>query len=202
MQDKVTLKGIVEGDETFFVLSFKGTKKENFTIPREVHTRGHLISTRGLSKDMVCVPCIVDHEGTAVGKVSNLGKPKVQDLEKIIDNRIEQGSVFVTDALRGYQKVAASNELTHVRIPRGKFKSGAFSIQVVNSYHTELKRMVDHVFKGVSTKYLNNYIVYNTFVNFSKDTHFNKVERLKDSTFSLNCNIKTNNIRDREAIPV
>lgn len=35
MQNDVALKGIVESDETFFALSFKGTKKENFEIPRE-----------------------------------------------------------------------------------------------------------------------------------------------------------------------
>ena len=41
MQSDVTLKGIVESDETFFDLSFKGTKKENFSIPRESRHRGH-----------------------------------------------------------------------------------------------------------------------------------------------------------------
>ena len=33
----------------------------------------------------------------------------VQHLEKVINNKIEQGSVFVTDSLRGYQKVAVNN---------------------------------------------------------------------------------------------
>ena len=111
MQSNITLKGVVESDETFFALSFKGTKKENFSIPRETHNRGHSVSTRGLSKELVCVPCIVNHEGMSVGKISNLGTPKVQDLEKVINNRIEQGSIFVTDSLRGYQKVAVNNDL-------------------------------------------------------------------------------------------
>lgn len=165
MQSNITLKGVIESDETFFALSFKGTKKENFSIPRETHNRGHSVSTRGLSKEMVCVPCIVNHEGMSEGRISNLGKPKVQDLEKVINNRIEQGSIFVTDSLRGYQKVAVSNDLVHVRIPRGRYKSGSFNINTVNSYHSELKRMVNGNFKDVATKYLNNYIVYNNFVN-------------------------------------
>ena len=130
MQSNITLKGVVESDETFFALSFKGTKKENFSIPRETHNRGHSVSTRGLSKELVCVPCIVNHEGMSVGKISNLGTPKVQDLEKVINNRIEQGSIFVTDSLRGYQKVAVNNDLVHVRIPRGRYKSGSFNINV------------------------------------------------------------------------
>ena len=202
MQSEVTLKGIVESDETFFALSFKGTKEENFSIPREVHKRGHSVSTRGLSSEMVCVPCIVNHEGLSVGQISNLGKPKVQHLEKVINNKIEQGSVFVTDSLKGYQKVAVNNELVHIRIPRGKHKSGNFNIQTVNSYHSELKRMINSIFKGVATKYLNNYIVYNNFVNFAKNTFENKINKLENFVFTTKCLSKASEIKFRPAIPV
>lgn len=202
MQSEVTLKGIVESDETFFDLSFKGTKKENFEIPRESRHRGHSNSVRGLSCEQVCVPCLVNHEGLSVGQISNLGKPKVQHLEKVINGKIEQGSVFVTDSLRGYQKIAVSNDLVHVRIPRGKHKSGAFNIQTVNSYHSELKRLVDHYFKGVATKYLNNYIVYNNFVNFAKNTFINKLNKLEDFVFTTKCLTRSSEIKFRSAIPV
>ena len=142
------------------------------------------MSTRGLSKEMVCVSCSVNHEGMSIGRISNLGKPKVHDLEKVINNRIEQGSIFVTDSLRGYQKIAVSNDLVHVRIPRGRYKSGSFNIQTVNSYHSELKRMLNGNFKGVATKYLNNYIVYNNFVNFAKNTFKNKLNKLENFVFT------------------
>lgn len=202
MQSDVSLKGIVESDETFFALSFKGSKKENFEIPRVAHDRGHSVSTRGLSSEMVCVPCMVNHEGLSVGQISNLGKPKVQHLEKVINGKIEQGSVFVTDSLKGYQKVAVSNELVHVRIPRGKHKSGVFNINTVNSYHSELKRMINWNFKGVATKYLNNYIVYNNFVNFAKNTFINKLNKLEDFVFTTKCLTKCTEIKFRSAIPV
>ena len=123
-------------------------------------------------------------------------------LEKVIDGRIEQGSVFVTDSLKGYQKIAFRNDLTHVRIPRGKHKSGAFNINTVNSYHSELKRLTDHYFKGVATKYLNNYIVYNNFVNFYKDSDSNKLNILEDFVFSTNCLTRGSMIKFRSAIPV
>lgn len=202
MQSEVTLKGIVESDETFFDLSFKGTKKENFRIPRESRHRWHSNSVRGLSCEQVCVPCLVNHEGLSVGQISNLGKPKVQHLEKVINGKIEQGSVFVTDSLKGYQKVAVGNELVHVRIPRGKHKSGSFNIQTVNSYHSELKRLTDHYFKGVATKYLNNYIVYNNFVNFAKNTFINKLNKLEDFVFTTKCLTRSSEIKFRSAIPV
>ena len=145
---------------------------------------------------------MVNHEGLSVGQISNLGKPKVQHLEKVINGKIEQGSVFVTDSLKGYQKVAVSNELVHVRIPRGKHKSGAFNIQTVNSYHSELKRLVDDYIKGVANKYLNNYIVYNNFVNFAKNTFINKLNKLEDFVFTTKCLTKCAEIKFRSAIPV
>ena len=33
----------------------------------------------------------------SIGKVSNLGKPSLKDLSKVIDRRIEQDSIFVTN---------------------------------------------------------------------------------------------------------
>ena len=202
MQEEITLKGVVESDETFFALSFKGNKKGNFNIPREVHKRGHSVTTRGLSKEMVCVPCTVNHEGMSIGKISNLGKPNVNDLEEIINGRIEKGSVFVTDSLRSYSKIAYENELTHIRIPRGKYTNGTFNIQTINSYHSELKRLINHYFKGVATKYLNNYIVYHNFVNFAKNTFENKVNKLEEFVFSTRCLTRGYSISKRSAIPV
>lgn len=48
--------------------------------------------------------------------------------------------------------------------------------------------MIEHNFRGVATKYLNNYIVYNNFVNFSKS--INKLDILEDFVFSTKCNSK------------
>ncbi len=76
----------------------------------------------------------------------------------------QEGSILVTDSYKGYrEKSAFENGLTHVRIPRGKHKSGSFNINTVKSYHSKLKRLINHYFKGLATKYLNNCIVYNNF---------------------------------------
>lgn len=55
MQEDIKVKGLVETDETFLAISYKGAKKSSYKIPREVHKRGHSVSTRGLSKEMVCI---------------------------------------------------------------------------------------------------------------------------------------------------
>lgn len=201
MQSDVTLNGIVESDETFFAVSFKGSKKENFSIPRVAHNRGHSVPTRGLSCEMVCVPSSVDLDHHSIGLATNLGKPCIQDVSKVLDQRVQEGSILVTDSYKGYQKVAFENGLTHVRIPRGKHKSGSFNINTVNSYHSELKRLVDHYFKGVATKYLNNYIVYNNFVNFARDTYSNKLSILQYFVFSTTCMTRGYAIKNRPTLP-
>ena len=106
MQNNVTLKGIVESYETFFPLSFKGSKKENFSVPREAHKRGHSVSTRGLSHDQVCVPSSDDLDHHSIGMATNLGKPCIQDVSKVLTQRVQEGSILVTDSYKGYQKVA------------------------------------------------------------------------------------------------
>ena len=145
MQDEVKLDGVVEADETFLPLSFKGHHKD-FSLPRPAKHRGEPATRRGLSREQVCVSCGVNLGGLSVSKVSNLGKPSLQDLEKVLTGKIEADSVLVTDSLRAYLKLARDMELNHIRIPRNKYKLGAFNIQTINSYHSRLKNMLSHSF--------------------------------------------------------
>lgn len=131
MQADITLKGVVESDKTFFRVSFKGQKNENFKVARESRYRGHSNSARGLSKGQACVLCAVNHAGMSIGKIANLAKPCVRDLENVLNGIIEQGSILVTDSFRAYQKIVYENELTHIRIPKGKHINGAFNIQII-----------------------------------------------------------------------
>ena len=48
--------GVVEMDETFIPLSYKGNhKKSSFVMPRPSHKRGKQIKKRGISNDQVCI---------------------------------------------------------------------------------------------------------------------------------------------------
>ena len=199
MQDEVKLNGIVEADETFLPLSFKGWHK-NFNLPRLAKHRGTRATRRGLSNEQVCIPCLVNHNGLSVAKIANLGKPKLTDLQKVITNKVAKDSVFVTDSLRAYLKISNDMELNHIRIPRNKHKCGAFSIQTINSYHSRLKAMIIHTFKGVSTKHLNNYLVYHNFVNFAKDSVESKKTILLDFIQKTECVSKVSGISSREVM--
>ncbi|MEB3466405.1 IS1595 family transposase [Pasteurella multocida] len=201
MMNDVELDGIVQADETFTTISYKGHHK-NFKLPRPSHKRGTKASKRGLSKEQVCIPVAVNLNGLSVAKVANLGRPNVADLQKVLGGKIAQDSVFVTDSLRSYQKLSFDMKLHHIQIPRNKFKSGVFNIQTVNNYHKRLKDLILGTFKGVSTKYLNNYLVYHNFVNFAKETKANKKVVLFDFIRSTFCQSRTCKISERPVLPI
>ena len=201
MMAEVELDGVVQTDETYSTVSYKGHHK-SFKLPRPAHKRGTRATKRGLSREQVCVPCGVNLDGLSIAKVSNLGKPSLKDLTKVFGNKIAKGSVFVTDSLRPYQKLSLDMSLSHIRIPRGRRAVGTFNIQTINSYHSRLKNMLVHRFKGVATKYLNNYLVYHNFVNFAKDSLENKKVVLLDFIRNTLCSIKSKEVSRLPAIPI
>ncbi len=203
MMAEVKLDGIVQADETFTPVSYKGNhKKSNFRMPRQSRHRGTKASRRGLSKEQVCVPCYVNLNGLSIARMSNLGKPGLIDLQNVIGGNIKKDSVFVTDSLRPYQKLSLDMELNHIRIPRNKRTVGTFNIQTVNSYHSHLKNLISSRFKGVSSKHLNNYLVYHNFVNFAKETEEEKESILFDFIRNTLCTSKSINITKRNPLPV
>lgn len=201
MQDSVKLDGIIEADETFMPISYKGNHKD-FNFPRLAKKRGTANTKRGLSKELVCIPCVVNLNGKSIAKIANLGKPNVKALNSVIFGKVEKESVFVTDSLRSYLKLSNEMELNHIRIPRNKHSNGSFNIQKVNSYHSILKAMLIYNFKGVSTKYLNNYLVYHNFVNFAKESRKDKKQILFNHILNTDCISKSISVANRPAVPL
>ena len=52
MMEQVELDGVVQADETFTTISYKGNHK-NFNLPRPPHKRGTAATKRGLSTEIV-----------------------------------------------------------------------------------------------------------------------------------------------------
>ena len=174
MADSVVLDGIIEADETFFSDSYKGNHKRGaFIMPRKARKRGKSVHKRGLSHEKVCVPCAVNRKGLSIAKAINLGRVATKDLHSIYDNRIEPNSVIVTDLMNSYRRFATKNGLELVQLKGSKSKKGIYNIQHINSYHSELKRFIDR-FKGVSTKHLNNYLIWHNFVNYATKSEVDK----------------------------
>lgn len=172
--EKEGLQGVIEADETFFRLSFKGRRQRKLQIkgtvvPLGSHKRGGATTgRRGLGRDQVCVPIAISRAGGFVGKVSNFGTPNRQDLANVLSGRFTSSEVVVTDGGRPYQRVAREENITLVQIKGGKGKHGNLNIQSVNAFHSGLKGFVNSRCKGVATKYLNNYVAWYGFLHALK----------------------------------
>lgn len=178
MESGVLLDGIVEADDTFFPLSFKGNHKysKQFVMPREAYHRGRHIKKVGTSNDLVCVPCAVNRKGLSVARAGKLGMTSTLCIEVTIGGNIKDNSVLCTDKCPSYNRFAYAHNLTLIQIKGGRVKDGIYHIQHVNGYHSRMKSFM-YNFGGVSTKYLNNYLAWNNFVNYSPEV-FKEKKRL------------------------
>lgn len=195
MASKVELEGIIEADEAFFDVSYKGQK----VLPRPARHRGKSSKKRGLSSDKVCVPCAVNRTGLSIATVSNLAVVKIAGLRAVLGGRIKSGSTLVTDEAKAYRKIAKENSLSLKQLKAGTpSRKGIFHLQHINSYHSKLKGFI-YKFNGVSSKYLNNYLIWHNFVNYSKEEYQEKRRILM--SFALTT-YRTECVRDLSKRPV
>ena len=201
--NQTNLRGIIEADETFFPLSFKGNHKHSstFKMPRTAHKRGKAISTRGISKEQVCVPCAIDRTGNSLSKIATLGRVRTKDLHKIYDGKIIDKSVFCTDKMNSYVRFAKSNGIELVQLKTGKSKKGIDHIQHINAYHSKLKAFI-RIFKGVATKYLNNYLLWNNWINSSYGTLRERVDRIIKVALTTRVTVKCALLSRRSPVPL
>ena len=202
MADSVKLDGIIEGDETFFPISYKGNHKTSkFAMPRKSHHRGKQTHLRGLSHEKVCVPCAVNSNGLSISKISNLGKVSSKNLHNVFDARIAENSILCTDGMNSYVNFAKSNNIELIQLKSGKSKKGSYHIQHINAYHSMLKTFI-RKFKGVSTKYLNNYLIWNNFINYAKESYNEKRVIFSDFVFTTNKKVLSKELSKRAALPL
>ncbi len=171
-------------------------------MPRKANKRGHSTHIRGLSKEKVCVPCAVNRNGLSISKITNTGRVSTKDLHHIYDGRIKSNATLVTDKMNSNVRFTNANGIEQlIQLKTGKAKKGIYTIQHINSYHSQLKKLMRR-FNGVSTKHLNNYLVWNSLVNYAKESDTEK--RNIFLTFVL-ATLKTDKCRDlsnRPAVPL
>lgn len=119
-----SVEGVIEADETFFDISFKGNHKKSkiFVMPRKPHERGEKSEKRGISKEKVCVACAMDRSGNIIMDLICLGRMTHTELSKFYDGHVEENSIFCTDSHKSYIKFAQDLGLDHKRIKAGHHK--------------------------------------------------------------------------------
>lgn len=148
------LTGIVEADETYFPLSFKGSRH----LPRPPHRRGHATHQRGTGEDQVPILVLRDRHGAT----TDFKLTVATQLEEapVIGQVVASDAVLCTDGGASLKGAARQAGIAHraVNLSAGiRVLAGVYHIQNVNAYDSRLKTWMKR-FHGVATKYLENYL--------------------------------------------
>ena len=203
LADNVYLDGVVEADETFFNVSYKGNHK-HFKLPRKPHKRGNSVHTKGLSSEKVCVPCAVSDTGLSYAKPAKLGKVSSECISKVFEGVISPRATLCTDNEKAYQSFARSNEMKLVQMDtdgRTAVKDGkTYGIQRINAYHSGLKNFINR-FHGVSTKYLGNYLIWNSLLVNNKRNREELLSLMLGQILTAQMTLLCRDIPDRPPVP-
>lgn len=168
--DKEIFKGVTESDEAFFLFSEKGRKNIE---KRKARKRGGKSEKRGISDEQVAVIVTADRKQELDLKVSTMGRITRKDIENAIGNRIGKETILCTDSHVSYKSFALSKKLEHHTIKaslKEYVKEKVYHVQTVNSLDSRLKPWINLHFKGVATKYLQNYLNWFKFKQLLKKT--------------------------------
>ena len=149
------LSGIVEGDETFILESFKGKKSG---LPRKARKRGGKATKRGLSAEQIPVIVARDRSGATIDAV--LPKLDRASITGALGGVITPANQFCCDGGRAIVAFARKAGIPHHILPApGKPCPDAPDLHInnVNAYHGRLKEWMRR-FHGVATKNLPNYL--------------------------------------------
>ena len=165
-QKETRLSEVIELDETYSAVSYKGnhSKNKDFVMPREPHKRSSQVSKRGLSDELLCIPCAVDTAGNVIGRSVKLGAVSYAGLSALYgENNIAEKSVIMTDSCASYILLASDLKSELIQIPSGEHSYGEFNIQRVNSFHKSFMTLINRKHRGVSSKHVNGYLAWCAF---------------------------------------
>ena len=159
-----SLEGVIEMDETYFNESFKGNhNKSTFVMPRAPHKRGKSLVYRRVNKEKVCIVTALDSNSSISINMCCLGPSRSSDLIRVFENKVNKNSLLVTDSHKSYKKLASYFILNHKEIPTGKRFIDEYNLKRSKILHRKIKGFM-YIYKGVSTKYLQNYLSLFKFI--------------------------------------
>lgn len=150
-----TLAGIVEGDETFILESFKGKRS---AMPRKSRKRGGKSAKRGLSAEQIPVIVARDRQGATTDAV--LPKLNRVSITAALGGVVTPANDFCCDGGTAIVAFARRAGIAAHILPmpaKPNPRAPDFHLNNVNAYHSRLKEWLRR-FHGVATKNLPNYL--------------------------------------------
>ena len=189
------LKEIVQVDEKYFRISFKGTKHEK--MPRKSRHSGSQNLKIGINRELTCVVVAIDINDNIIIEVVGNGPATTEMLEKGLGGKIEKGSILVTDSKSSYIKFAQNNDLILKQIPDGKYNVEViYNLSEVNELILELENYITYMKKGVSTKHLQqycNFIKYRKILKYTTE-YLDRNEKMYKDAVILCSNLTNKDI--------
>ena len=171
------LSGIIESDETFILESLKGKKGITHRKPRQ---RGGKSEFRGISHEQVCVLVAIDRNGHIISQKAGMGRVSAKQIDSIIGEHIAPNSTLCTDSARNYIFFAKMKGMSHEKVNISKKKhvvKEIYHIQHVNAYHERVGTWINRHFRGVATKYIDNYLLWHRFLELHKTMEKDKLKK-------------------------
>ena len=187
------LKEVIQVDEQYIRISFKGFKKEN--MPRPARYDGHTNLTSGISKDQACVIVAIDSYDTIIIKVVGNGNASEEMISNALKDKIDKQATIVTDSKNSYEPFAKKEGLKLIQIPHGQHKVGKYTLSDVNEIMTEISNYLKTK-RGVSTRHLQhhmNFIRYRKILTYTIE-YLEINENMYIETLKLNAKLKSNDV--------
>jgi len=150
-EDPKMFKGITEMDDIWIPLNRKGRKY--VSNPRTCGGR----NKAGDNDNVVKLLVTKQRKAHTSMKVCCVGRLKSSDIVRVIGERCDKNTQLVSDKHPSIGKFAKTQKISHQTFLAKTHKNGEIHVETINSYAAHFKTLIDHVMRGVSTKYLQNY---------------------------------------------
>lgn len=180
--EQIDFMGITEMDDVWFLYSQKGRKGLAYSRKRGGSSR------KGDNDFQVKMLVTADRVQAQDLSVVRIGRIKSSDINRKVGHRIGTECTLVSDKHRSISSFAKQNNIKHVSFKASKHIADAeHHVQKVNNIASRLKDQTNHIFRGVSTKYLQSYANWFQF----KEAHKKCEDIMVEVDKSLTKNHKT-----------
>jgi hypothetical protein len=153
IKDDKSFKGITEIDDIWFLYSQKGRKGLDYSRKRGGSKRA------GDNDFQAKLLITADRNHTTDMSLVRIGRLKKADIERKVSGRFSGDCKLVSDKHRSIAAFAKSENVKHISFKASEHTAGGeYHVQNINNMASGLKSVVNGALRGVSTKYLQNYV--------------------------------------------